>query len=55
MTLPAGVDVPSAINQLQGTPGVKYAEPNYIGQWNAVPNDTNFGRLWGMRETWGNR
>lgn len=32
-----------------GLSGVKYCEPNYVIQAEAVPNDTNYTQLWGMK------
>ncbi|MBL8810721.1 MAG: S8 family serine peptidase, partial [Planctomycetaceae bacterium] len=48
-TLPSGVTVPNAINTLRTIPGVRYAEPDWIGEWTATPNDPNFNRQWGLR------
>jgi subtilisin family serine protease/subtilisin-like proprotein convertase family protein len=49
VTLPSGVDAMDAISSLRNRPGVKYAEPDWIGEWLAIPNDPNFNRMWGMR------
>jgi len=49
VTLPSGVDAMDAISSLRDRPGVKYAEPNWIGEWLAIPNDPTFNRMWGMR------
>jgi subtilisin family serine protease/subtilisin-like proprotein convertase family protein len=49
MTLPSGVAVPNAINTLRTIPGVRYAEPDWIGEWTAIPNDPEFSRQWGLR------
>lgn len=49
MTLPSGVTVPDAINTLRTIPGVRYAEPDWIGEWTAIPNDPEFNRQWGLR------
>lgn len=42
--------IESAIAQLQGIPGVKYAEPNWVYTSTSVSNDTYYlsGQLWGM-------
>jgi len=42
--------VPRAIEALQSSPDVEYAEPNYIYQHSAASNDTYYtnGSLWGM-------
>ena len=46
--LPDGVSVPTAKSKFRATIGVRYAEPDHIGKFAAVPNDTNWGRLWGL-------
>ncbi len=51
LNLPAGVTVPQAIDQLKGQPGVRYAEPNWIGEWNNTPNDPDYSLMWGMENT----
>jgi len=51
MNLPAGVTVPQAIEQLKGKPGIRYAEPNWIGEWANTPNDPDYSRMWGMENT----
>ncbi|TWW09482.1 peptidase S8, partial [Planctomyces bekefii] len=51
MNLPAGVTVPQAIEQLKGKPGIRYAEPNWIGDWANTPNDPDYSRMWGMENT----
>ncbi|MFM7057242.1 MAG: S8 family serine peptidase [Planctomycetota bacterium] len=51
MKLPEGRSVPSAISLLQGQPGIRYAEPDWISELAAVPNDPNYGRMWGMENT----
>lgn len=51
VTLPSGMSVTTAIESLKAQPGVRYAEPDWIGEWNAVPNDPDFSRLWGLRNT----
>lgn len=48
MNLPAGVTVPQAIEQLRGKPGIRYAEPNWIGDWTNTPNDPDYPQMWGM-------
>lgn len=48
VTLPEGRTVPSAINLLKDQPGILYAEPNWRFQMNAVPNDPDYNRMWGM-------
>jgi thermitase len=41
--------VNAAADRLSGSPAVKYAEPNYIYQATATPNDPMFGQLYGMQ------
>src|SRR5215204_2263468 len=40
--------VPDAVAQLEQHPDVRYAEPNYIYQVSATPNDPLYGQLWGL-------
>jgi subtilisin family serine protease len=49
-SLPAGVDVESAINALKTDASVEFAEPNYVYTTDATPTDPYFtnGSLWGM-------
>ena len=43
---------PSFIEMLERDPRVVYAEPNYIVQVSQTPpNDPDFGKLWGLRNT----
>jgi len=51
VNLPAGVTVPQAIEKLKGQPGVRYAEPNWIGEWANTPNDPDYSRMWAMENT----
>jgi subtilisin family serine protease len=48
--LPAGLAVADAIRALQGLPGVRFAEPNWVVTTQVVSNDTYYenGSLWGM-------
>lgn len=44
------VDLATILERLNRTPGIVYAEPNYIFRAFAVsPNDAMFGQLWGMQ------
>jgi thermitase len=43
--------VRAAIERLERSPAVEYAEPNYIYRAQAVPNDPRFGELWGLNNT----
>ncbi len=51
MKLGKGVSVEQAIERLKNNPLVEYAEPNYEITIGAVPNDTRFSELYGMRNT----
>jgi len=51
MKLPQGRTVPSAIELLRGKPGIRYAEPDWIRQPLAVPNDPAYPRMWAMKNT----
>jgi subtilisin-like proprotein convertase family protein len=51
MKLPNNVSVPNAIDMLKGKSGIRYAEPDWIGSWAATPNDPDYTRMWGMRNT----
>ncbi len=50
---PAGTPVPTAVAALSVVPGVRFAEPDYIVQPTAVPNDPRFtdGTQWGHLNT----
>jgi subtilisin family serine protease len=39
------------VNRLSGRPGIAYAEPNYIQWADAIPDDPDFGQLWGLDNT----
>ncbi len=41
--------VEEAIQEYSSHPDVEYAQPNYIYHVNAVPNDTNYSQLWGLK------
>lgn len=43
----AGESVHEAVRRLQQTPGVEFAEPNYIYHATATTNDPMLGQLWG--------
>ena len=49
--LKKGVSVEEAVAAYNKQPGVMYAEPNYRGGIDAVPNDPQFGSLWGLDNT----
>jgi subtilisin family serine protease len=46
-----GETVEAALERYRHNPAVEYAEPNYIYQLAAIPNDTLFTSLWGLRNT----
>lgn len=43
-----GVRVTDALAAYRAHPLVAYAEPNYVLRTSAIPNDPNFGQLWGL-------
>ncbi len=43
--------VPEAIAQFENNPAVEYIEPNYLYFAEAIPNDPDFDKLWGMHNT----
>src|SRR5258708_17807074 len=43
--------VPDALQRLASDNAVEYAHPNYIHQALTIPNDPQFGQLWGLRNT----
>lgn len=45
------MDVVSLIRELSAQPEVEYAEPNYIVHADAIPNDSAFNNLWGLRNS----
>jgi subtilisin family serine protease len=49
--LPDTMSVGQALNIFRSEPTVKYAEPNYIYELYATPNDTSFNQLWGLNNT----
>jgi hypothetical protein len=50
LTVPAG-QVPSVVNLLKSAPGVRYAEPDYLSELAATPNDPSFPIQWGYQNT----
>lgn len=48
-----GVDVAKAVAAFKSTKGVAYAEPDYMIQARAIPNDPDFTGLWGMNNPGG--
>ncbi|OQW99337.1 MAG: hypothetical protein BWK80_63170, partial [Desulfobacteraceae bacterium IS3] len=51
MKLPADMSVEKALEIYRSDPDVEYAEPNYIYVPKSVPNDPNYGKLWGLHNT----
>lgn len=49
--LEPGSSVRQAVDELDSSPEVAYALPNYIQQLQALPNDTFFGDMWGLRNS----
>ena len=49
--LEPGISVDDAVRDFEARPDVLYAEPSYIQQPLAVPNDSRFGELWGLNNT----
>ena len=50
--LPVGMTVEQALEKLNKTDGVLYAEPDYkVRALSTFPNDPNFDQLWGMHNT----
>jgi len=49
--LDIGMEVPQAVAYLRGLPFVDYAEPDYVVQAVAIPNDVGFGEEWGLDNT----
>jgi subtilisin family serine protease len=43
--------VQDALQRLASDSAVEYAHPNYIHQAITIPNDPQFGQLWGLRNT----
>lgn len=43
--------VEEAVRQFENDPDVEYAQPNYIYRKQAVPNDAQYGQLWGFKHT----
>ena len=44
-------NVRSVLSELNSNELVEFAEPNYIYQINKAPNDTDYGKLWGLSNT----
>ncbi len=46
-----GLSVEEAITKYGKNPAVEYVEPNYTYQLSDIPNDPQFGQLWGLHNT----
>ncbi|MCE9597508.1 MAG: S8 family serine peptidase [Spirochaetia bacterium] len=46
-----GQSIPEAVYMMSRSSDVEYAQPNYIYHATAVPNDTEYGKLWGLKNT----
>ena len=51
LDLPKGVGPVAASATLEEQPDVLYAQPNFIRQPTALPNDPRFNQLWGLHNT----
>jgi thermitase len=49
LILPKGQSVQQAIATYQADPAVEYAQPNYIYHATAIPDDLDYGQLWGLK------
>lgn len=48
LKVPRGADIRRIIQELRTDPGVEYAEPNYLVQACATPDDTLYPQQWGL-------
>lgn len=46
--LDGALSVDEAVLKYRSNPAVEYAEPNYLYWFQIIPNDTQFGSLWGL-------
>jgi subtilisin family serine protease len=51
LDLPRHVSPMAATRALEHLPDVRYAQPNYLRQPTALPNDPRFNQLWGLNNT----
>ena len=49
--LAGALSVNDAVQKYRSNPAVEYAEPNYLYWPKAIPNDAQFGTLWGLHNT----
>ena len=50
LALPRGMSVQEGVREFKGKRDVLYAEPNYVYQASATPNDARFGELWALNQ-----
>ncbi|MEX1057653.1 MAG: S8 family serine peptidase [Natronospirillum sp.] len=51
VTLPRGADAMAMASSYANDPRIEYAQPNYLYYSQAVPNDADYGKLWGLNNT----
>lgn len=51
ITLPQGADARSVAELYAADPRIEYAQPNYIYHTMLAPDDTDYGKLWGLKNT----
>src|SRR5262249_46553173 len=51
VSVPSGQSVPAAVAQLKRDPRVEYAEPDWRGEAQAVPNDALYPQQWGLQQS----
>ncbi|MCQ1539533.1 S8 family serine peptidase [Methanocalculus taiwanensis] len=51
INLPDDLTVPDAINRFSRHPDILFAEPNFYYYHDKIPDDPDFGLLWGLRNT----
>lgn len=49
--LEGAMSVDEAVLKYRSNPAVEYAEPNYLYQLQTIPNDAQFGTLWGLHNS----
>lgn len=50
-TVPKAIDLETAVTELNVSPLVEYAEPNFLYQPHALPDDPHFSKLWHLQNT----
>lgn len=51
VSLPESMEVDTAIAYYENQPGVKYAQPDYLYNYDTVPNDPSYSQQWGLKNT----